>query len=281
MRTSIIATFAVWLLIIPLCTNGRQKLNKKTITTEKGKTMTTGTKMKVEIWSDIMCPFCYIGKRHFEEAMGKFADSGYVEIVWKSFQLDPSIPDHIEPRTDVYTYLATRKGLSVDESKRMHERVVQMASAAGLQYNFDKAVVANSWRAHRLIQMAKTKGLGDAAEERLFRAYFTEGQDMGDTVTLTALGKEIGLTETDVKEALTNDVYTHKIEQDIKEAEAIGVNGVPFFVFDRKYAVSGAQPADAFVRTLERAVAEWKKANPAAALQIEQGAVCKPGGECE
>lgn len=243
--------------------------------------MTTGTKMKVEIWSDIMCPFCYIGKRHFETAMQGFADSDHVEIVWKSFQLDPTIPERIEPKTDVYTYLAKRKGFSYDESVRMHQRVVQMAQAAGLQYNFEKAVVANSFKAHRLIQMAKTKGLGDAAEELLFRSYFTEGRDMSDTAVLTDLGKAIGLTEAAVHEALTNDAYAYKVEQDVHEAENIGVNGVPFFVFDRKYAVSGAQPPQAFTQTLERAMTEWKKANPAAALQVQSGEVCKPGGECE
>jgi predicted DsbA family dithiol-disulfide isomerase len=238
-------------------------------------------KMKVEIWSDIMCPFCYIGKRNFEGALSQFADSASIEVEWKSFQLDPSIPQHFDDKVNVYQYLADRKGMSLEQSKAMHERVVNMAKDAGLQYNFDKAVVANSFSAHRMIQFAKTKGLGDAAEERLFYAYFTEGKNFGDENVLKALGNDIGLTEADVKEALSNELYAARVKHDVMEADSIGVTGVPFFVFDRKFAVSGAQPSQAFLQALNQSYGEWKKNQPVSPLKVEEGPSCTPQGKCD
>jgi Predicted dithiol-disulfide isomerase involved in polyketide biosynthesis len=267
------------LLIIAMWTTGMAAAQQRTIQTAKQRT--TMQKMKVEIWSDIMCPFCYIGKRHFEEAMGSFADSNNVEIVWKSFQLDPTIPQSFDKAPSVYQYLADKKGFSYEQSVQMHDRVIQMAKDAGLQYNFDIAVVANSFNAHRMIQLAKTKGLGDEAEERLFLAYFTQGKNFGSPEVLVELGKEIGLTEADVKEALSNEAYANKVRQDVQEAQSIGVTGVPFFVFDRKYAISGAQPTQAFVQTLEKSFGEWRAANPAIELQVSDGPACTPDGECK
>lgn len=224
--------------------------------------METTKKMQVEVWSDIMCPFCYIGKRHYERALEQFPNKDNVEIIWKSYQLDPTIPEHFEKKTNVYEYLAERKGMSLEQSKQLHDNVLQMAKNAGLDYHFEKAVVANSFKAHRLIQLAKTKGAGDQAEERLFSAYFVEGKDLGETKTLIELGKEIGLTEAEVNEALMNDEYAYQVKQDIQEAESIGVRGVPFFVFNRRYAISGAQPTEAFSESLEKSFSDWRKANP-------------------
>jgi protein disulfide-isomerase len=237
-------------------------------------------KMKVDIWSDIMCPFCYIGKRHYETALSRFEGRGAVEVEWHSFQLDPTIPNDIPSKDNVYQYLADKKGISYQQSAKMHERVIEMAKNAGLDYRFDKAIVANSFDAHRLIQLAKTRGLGDLAEERLFRAYFTEGKDFGDFDTLISIGKEIGIPEEDVKSALVSGLYAEKVEQDIREAAEIGVQGVPFFVFDRKYAVSGAQPPEYFLQALNQSYGEWKKANPDTKLAPAEGAVCSPDGDC-
>jgi predicted DsbA family dithiol-disulfide isomerase len=220
--------------------------------------MGTETKMKVEIWSDIMCPFCYIGKRHYEEAIKQFADSANVELEWHSFQLDPDLPKPAS-KLSAYDYLAQRKGISKEQSMAMHQNVIQMAKEAGLNYNYDKAVVANSFDAHRLIQFAKTKGLGDEAEERLFKAYFIEGKDMCNADTLMALAKDMGLNEAEAKEVISGTAFSDEVKKDIKEAEQIGVSGVPFFVFDRKYAVSGAQPSSQFLNVLQKSYAEWKK----------------------
>jgi predicted DsbA family dithiol-disulfide isomerase len=236
-------------------------------------------KMKVEVWSDIMCPFCYIGKRNYESALSKFEGKNNVEIEWHSFQLDPTIPKSFPSKENVYQYLADKKGISYEQSAKMHERVIEMAKNAGLDYRFDKAIVANSFDAHRLIQLAKTKGLGDAAEERLFSAYFTEGKDFGDHITLVSIGKEIGLAEDDIKSALVSDAYAEKVERDIEEASEIGVQGVPFFVFDRKYAVSGAQPPEYFLQALNQSFSEWN-ANPDTELAPAEGAVCSPDSDC-
>lgn len=205
--------------------------------------------MKIEIWSDIMCPFCYIGKRQLETALKQFPENEF-EIEWKSFQLDPSITP--QPGKDVYTYLAERKSMTVEQSKEMHKGVTERAKSVGLDYNFDKAVISNSLEAHRIIQLAKTKNLGDEIEEIFFKAYFTEGRDLNDGPTLIELAEKAGLNKEDVLKVLQSDnLFIKEVESDINEAQEIGVQGVPFFVFDRKYAVSGAQPVEAFVQTIK------------------------------
>lgn len=236
-------------------------------------------KMKVEIWSDVMCPFCYIGKRNFETALEKFADKGHIEVIWKSYQLNPSMS---EVAKDSYQdYLVKHKGMSQEQVKGMLENVTQSAKDVGLEYNFDKAIMVNSLSAHKLIQFAKTKGLGDQAEERLFLAFFTEGKNIADINTLVQLAKEIGLDKTEVKTAFTDEEYASLVNHDIQEARQIGVQGVPFFVLDRKYGVSGAQPAEAFSKNLEVAFAEWRKLNPETKLEVTQGESCTPDGICE
>ncbi len=208
--------------------------------------------MKIEIWSDIMCPFCYIGKRHLEKALESFPGRDSVEITWKSYQLDPTIPMSFEEPVGVYEYLADRKGWSLEQSVQMHERVVDMAASVGLEYNFEKAVVANSLYAHRVIQLAKEKGLDDAIEEIFFRAYFTEGRDLASVAELVALGEEAGLAEADIRAAIASEEYAYRVSQDIQEGVNLGVRGVPFFVFDRKYGISGAEPIQVFIDTLNQ-----------------------------
>ncbi|KIO52742.1 DsbA family oxidoreductase [Flavobacterium hibernum] len=207
--------------------------------------------MKIEIWSDIMCPFCYIGKRQLETALAEFPNNEF-EIEWKSFQLDPTITP--QSGKDVYTFLAERKGISVDQSIEMHKGVVERAKSVGLDYHFDKAIISNSLTAHRIIHLAKTKNLGDEMEEIFFKAYFTEGRDLNNKQTLIELGTRAGLDTKEVQEVVENeDLYLNDVHADIHEANQIGVQGVPFFVFDRKYAVSGAQPIEAFVQTIKEA----------------------------
>lgn len=201
--------------------------------------------MKIEIWSDIMCPFCYIGKRQLETALEQFPDNE-IEIEWKSFQLDPSITP--QSGKDVYTFLAERKGISLEQSIEMHKGVVERAKSVGLDYHFDKAIISNSLTAHRIIHLAKKNNLGDEMEEIFFKAYFTEGRDLNDTETLVELAAIAGLDSGEAREVAENEnLYLKNVQFDISEAQQIGVQGVPFFVFDRKYAVSGAQPVEAFV----------------------------------
>lgn len=208
--------------------------------------------MKIKIWSDIMCPFCYIGKRHFENALAQFSRADELEIEWKSFQLDPSLPK-MKERVDVYEYLAKSKGFSIQDSKEMHDNVVKMAKNVGLEYNFDRAVIANSFDAHRLIQFAKTKGKGNEIEEVLFAAYFTNGLDMSNLDTLIEIGSSIGLSPLELEAILHSEDFSNEVHNDSIEAQRFGVRGVPYFVLDNKYAISGAQPSSVFLEALEKA----------------------------
>jgi len=236
-------------------------------------------KMKIEVWSDIMCPFCYIGKRNYEEALAKFKHADRIELVWKSFQLDPTTPTtKVEQNT--YEYLAARKGWSMKECIDIHQSVTKTAKKAGLTYNFDNVKVANSFNAHRIIQLAKTKGLGDAAEEQFFKAHFTDGRDLNDKNELITIASFIGLSEQEVDEALNNQAFADAVHADIQEAAQLGIQGVPFFVMNRKYAVSGAQAPTVFLQTIEKAFEEWQKENPTTPFEVIEGKTCKPTGEC-
>jgi predicted DsbA family dithiol-disulfide isomerase len=247
------------LLLQAACSQAQPTKTTTTVAEEKNiiTTKTTVEKMKIEVWSDIVCPFCYIGKRHYEAALRKFAKADEVEIVWRSFQLDPDTKVAAGKKINSYQYLADRKGISYAESVEMHKGVSEMAKTAGLNYNFDKAIVANTFAAHCLLQKAKERGLGDAAKERLMAAYFMEGEDIGDAPTLHKLGQAIGLTEAEAKDALSNPVYAQRVADDMRTAEQLGISGVPFFVFDNKYALSGAQPVAIFEQTLQKAHNEW------------------------
>ncbi|GAB3014985.1 DsbA family oxidoreductase [Spirosoma pulveris] len=210
--------------------------------------------MDVEIWSDVMCPFCYIGKRKFEQALSQFAHKEQINIIWKSFQLNPDMKT--QPGKSINQYLAEVKGWSLAEAQRMNDHVTSMAQEVGLSYNLNKAVVANSRDAHRLIQLAKQNGLGDAMEERLFKAYFTEGRDTSEHATLLELGTEIGLDAAAVQRLLDSNQFADAVDRDIYEAQQVGARGVPFFVLNRRYAVSGAQQPETFLGALNTAWAE-------------------------
>jgi predicted DsbA family dithiol-disulfide isomerase len=214
--------------------------------------------MKVEIWSDVMCPFCYIGKRKFETALAQFSDKDDVQLIWKSFQLSPDMKT--DPSINIHEFLAKHKGFSLQEAKDVNDHVTELAQQAGLVFNFDRSVVANSFNAHRFAHFAKQHGKQNEAEENLFNAYFTEGKNIDDYPTLIQLGADIGLNTIDLKAALENGSYAEDVKADIYEAQKVGVRGVPFFVFDRKYAVSGAQNVQTFLQTLERSFAEWRSA---------------------
>lgn len=217
--------------------------------------MSSRDKMKVEIWSDVMCPFCYIGKRKFENALKQFSNSGNVEIEWKSFQLSPHMKT--APDKSVHQFLSEHKGISLAQATSLNDRVTEMARQVGLDYRFDKAVPANSFKAHRFTHFAKKKDVQGKAEEALFNAYFTEGKNIDDTITLMKLGEEIGLDPLETKQVLESDEYSNEVRHDIHEAREIGVNGVPFFVFNRRYAVSGAQDPEAFLQVLKKSYDEW------------------------
>ena len=213
--------------------------------------------MKIEIWSDVACPFCYIGKRRLEEALKGFEHQSEVEIEWKSFQLNPELKTN--KTQSIHEYLAEAKGWTIEYAKQMGEQVNAMAEEVGLHYNMEATVVANTMNAHRLIQFAKTKNLGDAIEEALFKAYFMEGKNIDNQDTLIEIGVNIGLNADKAKTILSEMQYSEQVEFDAYEAQQIGVRGVPFFVFNRKFGISGAQPLEVFTRTLVQAYAEENK----------------------
>lgn len=233
--------------------------------------------MKINIWSDIRCPFCYIGKRKFEAALDKFPHKDEVEVIWRSFQLDPNL----KTRTDIstYDYFAEIKGKSKEEAIQMHQYVNEVAGQVGLRFDFDKAIVANSFNAHRLIQLARTKGLGDDAEELLFKAHFTEGKNIDDNTVLMEIGLALGLGEAVVKEVLETDAFAKEVREDELRAHTIGVRGVPFFVFNDKMAVSGAQSPDIFLDTLNKAWAQYQE-EKAKGLTVVHGEACTTEGNC-
>ena len=231
--------------------------------------------MKVEIWSDVMCPFCYIGKRKFELALEKFPQRDTVEITWKSFQLNPDMIT--DPDKNINQYLAEVKGWSVKQAEDANNYVTDIAKKVGLTYNMDKAIVANSFDAHRLSHLAKKYNKQDALEERLFLAYFTEGKNTADHDTLIAIGVEIGLEENEIKSMLESNEFSAEVNRDILEAQMVGARGVPFFVFDRKYAVSGAQDPAAFEQVLNTIWEEQTKLTPIT-INENAGDVCGPDG---
>lgn len=206
--------------------------------------------IQIEIWSDIMCPFCYIGKRRLEAAIDHLDPKPNLEIQWRSFQLNPNLVD--QPKKDMFTYLAELKGQSLEWSIQMHNQLTETAKELGLDYRFDLAKIANSFDAHRIIQLAKTLSLDNDMEERLFYAYFTEGACISDPSLLIRLASDIGIPEIEAKKVLEEKLFTEAIERDLEEAMQLGVRGVPFFVFNRKYAISGAQSTEHFVQVLKK-----------------------------
>ena len=239
----------------------------------------TENKMKVEIWSDIICPYCYIGKRKFEAALAQFPHKDHIQVEWKSFQLAPDIKT--QPNKNAFLYMGEQRGKSVEQTQEMTSRVTQLAKQVGLTYNFDKTIAANTFNAHRFAHFARQYGKQNEAEELLFRSFFTDGKNIDDYQVLIQLGAEIGLDTIALKTALGNNSYANNVYADIYEAQQIGVSGVPFFVFNRKLALSGAQESTTFLETLEKAYAEWRKENPETSLKVTEGQSCTLEGECK
>jgi len=207
--------------------------------------------VKIEIWSDVVCPWCYIGKRRLEHALGEFEHADEVEIAWRSFQLNPDTPAGTAVPTS--EYLVRRFG---PQASQMTGRVAALGRDEGLDLDFDTSLTVNTLDAHRLLHLAADQGVGDAAKERLLRAHFTEGADLSDPETLVRLVGEAGVDTDRAREVLAGTEYVDAVRADIELAQAFGATGVPFFVIDRKYGISGAQPAEAFLQALRTAYAE-------------------------
>lgn len=210
--------------------------------------------MKIEIWSDYVCPFCYIGKRRLEEALEQTGLGEKAEVVFKAYELDPNSP--AVSGTLMTEVLAKKYGMSVEEAKKMTDNVVDQAKSVGLNYNFDVMTPANTFNAHRLAKLAEQEGFDKTVSESLLKAYFIDGEKIGAEDVLLRIAEEAGISRDRAKAVLDSDEFADDVRMDIAEAQQIGVKGVPFFVIDRKYAISGAQPAEAFANALRQAAEE-------------------------
>lgn len=234
----------------------------------------------VTIWSDIACPWCYIGKRRFERALAEFPRRDEVRVTWRSYQLDPTVPDH-DHRSET-EYLSQAKGIPVPTVQQMVSHVVEQARGEGLDYDYDSIVVANSRRAHRVLQGAKVADAADgghradALKESLLRSHFVEGRDIGDGEVLVRLAEEAGVDAAEALAALDSSEMEEAVARDVAEAGAVGVRGVPFFVLGGKYGVSGAQPPEVFRQALDLVAAETAPA----LISVDGGAgeACGPDG---
>ena len=216
--------------------------------------------MRVEIWSDVVCPWCYIGKRRFEAALARFPGPAGVEVIWRSFELDPAAPPSPDSPGDYVDHLAGKYGIPRQRAQVMVDDVTAVAASEGLDFRFDLARRGNTFDAHRLLHLALANGAQDELKERLDRGTFTEGLAVSRHDELAAAAGDVGLDEVEVKEVLASDRYAAEVRADEAQARAYGISGVPFFVIDGRFGVSGAQPADALLGALEHA---RREASPA------------------
>jgi predicted DsbA family dithiol-disulfide isomerase len=210
--------------------------------------------MEVEIWSDVVCPFCYIGKRQLEAALEQLPGRDRVQVTWRSFQLSPDT--QTDPSRNAIQNLAEKKGWTLEFTRQAVSDVATRAQAVGLTFDYEQTKVANTFDAHRLVHYATSAGKGDGVAEALFRAYFVEGRNVGDHDTLAQLAAGAGLPEDDVREVLRCGRFADDVRRDLQTAAQFGINSVPCFVIDRKYAVSGAQGTSVLLQALQQALSE-------------------------
>ncbi len=232
--------------------------------------------LPIDIWSDIACPWCYVGKRRLEAALARFAHRDAVAIRWHSFQLDPSAPRVQDESVPYAARLARKYRVAVDQAQAMIDRMAQTAAAEGIEMRFDRVRPGNTFDAHRLLHLAAARGAQGALKERLMRAYFTEGEAIGEAEALVRLAAEVGIEPDEAQSVLAGDGYADDVRADLARAAELGIHGVPFFVLANRFAVEGAQPADTMLHVLERA---WSEAEKLETVNAD-GAVCGPDG-CE
>jgi predicted DsbA family dithiol-disulfide isomerase len=223
--------------------------------------------MKIEVWSDFVCPFCYIGKRRLEMALNDFEHKEEVEVVFKSFELDPQSKKKFDE--SIHEIIAKKYGMPVEQAKGMNNQIVAQAKEIGLNYNFDDMKPTNTFDAHRLAHYAKTEGKMNELSERILKAYFVESKDISDYEVLTKLAEEVGLNRAEALESLETGKYVAEVRKDEEEASKLNITGVPYFVFNGKYAVSGAQPIEVFLRTLK----EVKNEEISGSIQSSENAI--------
>ncbi len=227
--------------------------------------------LNVQVWSDIACPWCYVGKRRLEGALKAFPHAADVEVTWRAFELDPTAPKEQDRTASHAERIARKYGMPVAQAQRASDHLVEVAQGEGLAFDFVGIRSGNTFDAHRLVHLGHARGVQDAVKERFMRAYFEQAQLMSDHGTLLRLAVEAGLDQGEVADVLTADTYAAEVRADEEQARKLEITGVPCFVFDRQFAVSGAQSAEVMLSALEQAWAE-RPAAPA------EGAVCGPEG---
>lgn len=235
--------------------------------------------MKINIWSDIRCPFCYIAKRKFEEALSQFEHKDEVEVVWKSYELDPELKT--DPSISTLEYLASNKRMPIGQVEQIFSQTKAMGKEVGVDMNMEDSIPANSMNAHRLTHLANSKNseMGNQLTESLFKAHFTDAKNIDDKEVLLALAEEVGLEEKEIQDLLDSDTFAYEVRQDQMEGANIGVKGVPFFVLHKKFAISGAQSVEAFVAVLNKAWHYYKEDEKP--MQILSGSSCDVDGNCD
>ena len=239
-------------------------------------------KMKIEVWSDIMCPYCYIGKLHYEKALQQFEYKDQIELEWKAFLLNPDLPGKGKG-IPVMDYLHNTVGVSEENIKKMNEQIAELAKENGVKSNLENAIAANSLDAHRLIKLAATKGLSSKVMSLLSKAYFEEAKDYSDHKILTEIGTTAGLDKKEIKKLLSGDDYAYEVKQDIQEANNLEFDTVPTFLFNRKHALVGSQPVGAFLKTLQKAFFKWQRQDlkENGNVDVTEGKSCSTDGTCD
>lgn len=238
------------------------------------------SKMIVEVWSDIMCPFCYIGKKNYESALKQFHGSKNVKLIWRSFQLNPLLSNK-PPYLSTIEYLKEYKGIPPSQAKQMFNHITETGKSCNINFNFDKSIITNTFDGHRLMHLARYKDLDGHVSEELFNAHFVEGKNIGDFKTLIEIGKKVGLDENEVSEMLNSDKYKDEVKKEIDDAYRKGIQGVPYFVFDGKFAVSGAREPEIFLQALEKSFSGWKNENTSTDSEVIEGSTCNMDGQCK
>jgi protein disulfide-isomerase len=235
-------------------------------------------KMKIEIWSDVVCPFCYIGKHKLEKALSNNGLNDKVEVVWKSFQLDPEFPQN-----DVFestTYLIQRKGISMQQLNQMYSHLETIGKEYAIDFKFHETSTFNTFKAHQLLQWAKNFGKGSELKEALFYAYFTEAKVLNSDEELLKVCAKLDLDLEQAKLVLTENKFSDKVLQDRYEAGLAGVRGVPFFVIG-KSVISGAQADDVFEKIVQKELKQYQKENQKSQTSTKDGGICLPSSECK
>jgi len=229
--------------------------------------------LKLEVWSDIACPWCYVGKRRLEGALEQFAHASEVELIWRAFELDPGAKAERPRDVSHVEFIARKYGMSIAQAQKSTDHLVQLARAEGLSFDFVNIRSGNTFDAHRIVHLGHERGVQDAVQERMMKAYFEQAQLMSDHGTLVRLAGEAGLDVNEVTDLLAGDTYAAAVRADEAQARELGITGVPCFVFDRKFAVSGAQSREVLLNALQQA---WSQRAPA--TELTEGAVCGPDG---